>query len=224
LITATYLPSIYVALSTFHQEMIPTGLVLSMASGREGVPFPAVVEAFIMEVAFDFLREAGSRMPPSVGQAVGIVGALVLGQAAVAAGIVSPIMVVIVSLAAVSSFMIPNYSASLAIRFIRYPFLILAGSFGMPGIFWGILIFLLHLTSLRSFGVPYLYPIAPSVPSEWSDVFIKVPRYLMNFRPSLIRTRKIIRQTPGQMPKPPSGTSGEGDDSQKVEKLKKRFK
>lgn len=212
LIVATLMPSIYVALSTYHQEMIPIGLLLSMAAGREGVPFPAMVEAVLMEISFDFLREAGARMPRSVGQAVGIIGALVLGQAAVAAGIVSPIMVIIVSLAAVASFMIPNYSASHAIRFIRYPFLILAGAFGMPGIFWGILVLLLHLASLRSFGVPYLYPLAPGVPAEWKDTFIKVPRWLEDFRPRLLRTRNIRRQAPGQMPRPPQGSSGEGDD------------
>jgi len=216
LIIATFLPSVYVALSTYHQEMIPTGLVLSMAAGREGVPFPALVEALSMEISFDFLREAGARMPRSVGQAVGIIGALVLGQASVAAGIVSPIMVVIVSLAAVASFMIPNYSSSHAIRFIRFPFLLLAGAFGLPGIFWGILVLLLHLASLRSFGVPYLYPVAPGVPGEWKDVFFKAPRWMMDFRPSLLRARKIRRQAPGQMPGPPGGSSGEGDDPQIV--------
>ncbi|TEB17364.1 Spore germination protein B1 [Pelotomaculum sp. FP] len=222
LIAATFLPSVYVALSTYHQEMIPTGLVLSMAAGREGVPFPAVVEALAMEISFDFLREAGARMPRSVGQAVGIVGALILGQAAVAAGIVSPIMVVIVSVAAVASFMIPNYSASFAIRFIRYPFLLLAGAFGLPGIFWGILVLLLHLASLRSFGIPYLYPVAPGAPGEWKDVFFKAPRWMMDFRPSLLRARKLRRQAPGQMPKAPQESSGEGDDPQSVMPDKKK--
>ncbi len=222
LIIATFLPSIYVALSTYHQEMIPTGLVLSMAAGREGVPFPAVIEALLMEISFDFLREAGARMPRSVGQAVGIIGALVLGQASVAAGIVSPIMVVIVSLSAVASFMIPNYSASHAIRFIRYPFLFLAGAFGMPGIFWGILVLLLHLASLRSFGIPYLYPVAPGVPGEWKDVFLKAPRWMMDFRPSLLRARKIRRQAPGQMPGPPGVSSKEGDDPQIVMEDRKK--
>jgi spore germination protein KA len=222
LVAASYLPSFYVALSTYHQEMIPAGLVLSMAAGREGVPFPAVVEALLMELSFDFLREAGTRMPRSVGQAVGIVGALVLGQAAVAAGIVSPIMVVIVSVAAVASFMIPNYSASFAIRFLRYPFLMLAGVFGLPGIFWGLLVLILHLSSLRSFGIPYLSPLAPGVPGEWKDIFIKAPRWMMDFRPSLLRARKLRRQAPGQMPKAPQGSSGEGDDPQAVMPDKKK--
>ncbi|MEG3068791.1 MAG: spore germination protein [Syntrophaceticus schinkii] len=175
LILTLSLPSLYVALTTFHQEMLPGSLALSMASGREGVPFPAVVEALIMEVTFDLLREAGTRMPRSVGQAVGVVGALVLGQAAVTAGIASPFIVIIVALTAISSFLIPNYSASIAIRYLRYPILLLAGALGLVGIFFGFMILLLHMASLRSFGVPYLYPITPAVPGEWQDVFYRAP-------------------------------------------------
>ncbi|MGB4043235.1 MAG: spore germination protein [Thermacetogeniaceae bacterium] len=201
------LPSFYVALTTFHQEMIPGSLALSMAVGRAGVPFPAVVEALLMEITFDLLREAGTRMPRSVGQAVGVVGALVLGQAAVAAGIVSPFMVIIVALTAIASFLIPNYSASIAIRYLRYPILLLAGSFGLLGVFWGLMLLLLHLASLRSFGVPYLYPISPAVPGEWQDVFYRAPWWAMDRRPRLFRSPNIIRQAPGQRPEPPENQS-----------------
>lgn len=213
LIMTLTLPSLYVALTTFHQEMIPTSLGLSMAVGRAGVPFPAVVEALLMELTFDMLREAGTRMPQSVGQAVGVVGALVLGQAAVAAGIVSPFMVIIVALTAIASFLIPNYSASIAIRFMRYPMLLLAGSFGLVGIFWGLMFLLLHLASLRSFGVPYLYPIAPSVPREWGDVFYRAPWWAKDRRPLLLRSPNKIRQAPDQRPEPPENRSqDQGDD------------
>lgn len=212
LILTLTLPSFYVALTSYHQEMIPTSLALSMAVGRAGVPFPAVVEALLMEVTFDMLREAGTRMPQSVGQAVGVVGALVLGQAAVAAGIVSPFMVIIVALTAIASFLIPNYSASTAIRFLRYPILLLAGSFGLVGIFWGLMFLLLHLSSLRSFGVPYLYPISPAVPGEWHDVFYRAPWWAMDRRPLLFRSPNRIRQAPGQRPEPPEVRStDEGD-------------
>lgn len=208
------LPSLYVALTTFHQEMLPGGLALSMAAGREGVPFPAVVEALIMEVTFDLLREAGTRMPRSVGQAVGVVGALVLGQAAVAAGIASPFIVIIVALTAIASFLITNYSASLGIRFLRYPMLLLAGSFGLVGIFWGFMIILLHMASLRSFGVPYLYPIAPAVTEEWEDVFYVAPLWAMDRRPRLFRSPNPRRQAPHQRPEPPhrrpEGEDGDG--------------
>jgi spore germination protein KA len=204
LITSSSLTAFYVALVTFHQEMIPSSLALSIATGREGVPFPTMVEALLMELAFDFLREAGTRMPLLLGQAVGIVGALVLGQAAVAAGIFSPGMVIIVSLGAVTSFMIPNYSSSSAIRVIRYFLILIAGCFGLPGLFWGFLVLLLHMASLRSFGVPYLYPLAPSVPGEWGDVFIRNPLWKMDLRPLLFRTKNRRRQAPGQQPKPPA--------------------
>lgn len=213
LILTITLPSLYVALTTFHQEMLPTGLALSMAAGREGVPFPAVVEALLMEVTFDLLREAGTRMPRSVGQALGVVGALVLGQAAVAAGIVSPFMVIIVALTAVASFLIPNYSASLTIRFLRYPFLLLASSFGLVGIFWGLMFLLLHLASLRSFGIPYLYPISPAVPREWHDVFWRAPWWKMDRRPLLLRSPDSRRQASHQHPEPPPTRSAGDDDA-----------
>ncbi len=202
LITLTF-PSLYVALTTFHQEMIPVGLALSMAAGREGVPFPAVIEALIMEVTFDLLREAGTRMPRSVGQTLGVVGAIVLGQAAVMAGIVSPFIVIVVALTAVTSFLIPNYSASLTIRLLRYPILILAGMFGLVGVFLGLMAILLHMASLRSFGVPYLYPITPAVPAEWKDVFYRAPWWKMDLRPLLLRSPNRRRQAPGQRPEPP---------------------
>ncbi|MGB9792535.1 MAG: spore germination protein [Thermacetogeniaceae bacterium] len=197
------LPSFYVALTTFHQEMIPAGLALSMAAGREGVPFPAVIEALIMEITFDLLREAGTRMPRSIGQTLGVVGAIVLGQAAVMAGIVSPFIVIVVALTAVTSFLIPNYSASLTIRLLRYPMLILAGFMGLVGVFLGLLAILLHMASLRSFGVPYLYPLAPAVPAEWQDVFYRAPWWKMDLRPLLLRSPNRRRQAEGQRPEPP---------------------
>lgn len=212
LLITLFLPSLYVALTTFHQEMIPTNLALSMAAGREGVPFPAVIEALLMEATFDLLREAGTRMPRSVGQALGIVGALVLGQAAVAASIVSSFLVIVVALTAVASFLIPNYSASITIRMLRYPMLLLAGAFGLVGIFWGFMIILLHLASLRSFGVPYLYPIAPAVFAEWQDTFYRAPWWAMDHRPMLLRSPDRRRQAPGQRPEPPPGRSRRQDD------------
>jgi spore germination protein KA len=203
LLLALTLPSLYVALTSFHQEMIPSSLALSIAAGREGVPFPASVEAFMMEATFDFLRVAGIRRPRPVGQAVGIVGAIVLGEAAVTAGVVSPFMVIVVALTAIVSFLIPNFSASLAIRILRYPLLFLAGAFGLVGVAWGLMFLLLHLTSLRSFGVPYFYPLAPAVPGDWGDVFIRVPWWAMERRPRLLRAPDPIRQAPEQRPEPP---------------------
>ncbi len=156
-----------------------------------------------MEVIFDLLREGGLRMPQPLGSVMGIVGAVVIGQAAVAAGIVSPFIVIIVAGTAISSFLIPNYSSSFAIRLLRYPMLFLAGAFGLVGIFLGLMFLLLHLASLRSFGVPYLYPLAPAVPGEWQDIFLRAPWWKMVWRPRLFRSPDRRRQPAGQQPAPP---------------------
>nr|WP_244226741.1 spore germination protein [Paenibacillus protaetiae] len=148
-------PSVYIALTTFHQDMLPTQLLLSLAAQREGIPFPAFVEALIMEITFEILREAGIRMPRTVGQAMSIVGTIVVGQAAVEATIVSAVMVIIVSITAISSFVIPAYSMSIPIRMIRFLFMGLAASFGAYGLTIGVLLLIVHLCSLKSFGNPY---------------------------------------------------------------------
>jgi spore germination protein KA len=158
-IISTLGPALYVALTVFHQELIPTSLLISIAEGRERVPFPAILEAWLMIFTFDILREAGIRLPKAVGQTIGIVGALVLGQASVEAGLISPIMVIVVSATAIASFAVPAQTDSGTI--LRYIFLALAGIAGGFGVIMGLLVTLIHLTSLRSFGTPYLWPIAP---------------------------------------------------------------
>ncbi|GAA3330635.1 hypothetical protein GCM10020331_084000 [Ectobacillus funiculus] len=138
---ALLLPSLYIAITTYHPEMLPTTLLLSVASGRETVPFPAFVEALIMEISFEGLREAGVRLPRTVGQAVSIVGALVIGQAAVQAGIVSATMVIVVSITGISSFIFPVFfSQGIAIRLLRFPMMICAATLGLYGILVAILI------------------------------------------------------------------------------------
>ncbi|KQX44667.1 spore germination protein [Paenibacillus sp. Root444D2] len=162
-------PSVYITLTTFHQDMLPTQLLLSLAAQREGVPFPAFFEAILMEITFEILREAGIRMPRTVGQAVSIVGTIVIGQAAVEATIVSAVMVIVVAITAISSFVIPSYSMSIPIRIVRFGFMILAASFGMYGLTIGIILLLIHLCHLNSFGVPYMSPLAPFDKTEQSD-------------------------------------------------------
>ena len=132
--------------------MIPTQLLISIAEGREKVPFPAILEAFLMMFTFDILREAGVRLPKSVGQTIGIVGAIVLGQASVEAGLISPIMVIVVSSTAIASFTVPAQTDSGTI--LRYIYLVLAGLAGGFGVIMGLLVTLFHMASLRSFGVP----------------------------------------------------------------------
>ncbi|MDP9697642.1 spore germination protein KA [Paenibacillus intestini] len=155
------LPSVYIALTAFHHEMIPTALAINLLSQREGVPFPVVLEALLMELAFEIMREAGTRMPRAVGQAVSIVGAVVLGQAAVQAGIVTAMMVIIVSLTGIASFTMPAFALTTTARIIRFPMMFVASTLGFYGIILAMIVLIAHMTSLRSLGIPYLSPFAP---------------------------------------------------------------
>lgn len=175
LFIAISLPSIYIAFSTYHPELIPTVLLLAVINSREGIPFPAVIEAFIMEFFFELLREAGIRLPRPVGSAVSIVGALVIGEAAISAGIASPIMVIIVSLTGIASFAIPQYNFAIALRILRFPLMLFAGFLGIFGIMIAFLLIWLHLANLRSLGQPYLSPLGPFIPRQLKDVFVRAP-------------------------------------------------
>lgn len=186
LILALTTPALYIAVTTFHQAMLPTTLLLSIAAAREAIPFPAVVEAFIMELAFEALREAGLRLPKAIGQTVSILGALVVGQAAVEAGIVSATMVIVVSITGIASFTIPRYNAAITFRLLRFPLMILAAMFGMYGILIGAMLILGHMANLRSFGVPYLSPLGPLSEEDLKDVFVRVPWQSMSKRPSFL--------------------------------------
>lgn len=172
-------PSFYVAVSTFHNELIPTSLVLRMAAGREGVPFPALVEALLMESAFEILREAGVRMPRPLGPAITIVGVLVIGDAAVRAGVISPIMIIVVGITAIAAFTIPNYNLANALRLWRFPMLFLSGAFGLFGLTFGFMMILSHLLSMESFGVPYLVPFSPARRWAWRDTLYRMPWWLL---------------------------------------------
>lgn len=198
ILIAMFLPSLYIAITTFHQEMIPTTLLISLAQQREGTPFPAFIEAVTMEVAFEILREAGLRMPRTIGPAVSIVGTLVIGQAAVEAGIVSAAMVIVVSTTAIASFVFPSYSLANAFRMLRFLLMGLAASFGLVGITAGVFFLIMHLCSLRSFGVPYMSPFAPLKPADQKDAVVRLPIWKRFARPSLIvrQNRRRLRQMP----------------------------
>ncbi|MCE3200523.1 spore germination protein [Paenibacillus sonchi] len=177
-------PSVYIALTTYHYEMIPTTLLINLLAQRENVPFPALVEALLMEGAFEILREAGVRMPRVIGQTVSVVGALILGSAVVEAGIITPIMVIVVALTGIASFAIPAYNMSIAGRLIRFAFLLLAGMFGFYGIILGLIVMVAHMNSLRSFGVPYLSPFVPLSVKGQKDTILRLPLWLMTPRKS----------------------------------------
>lgn len=198
------LPSLYVAVTTFHQEMLPTPLILSIAAQREGIPFPAMVEAMIMEFIFEILREAGVRLPRVIGPAVSIIGALVLGEAAMRAGLASPAMVMVVAFTGIASFATPVFSLAAGVRLFRFPLVVLAGSLGLFGVVAGMFALLIHLTALRSFGVPFLEPLAPVVFSDLKDALIRAPWWALRTRPELVGRKSPTRQAPGLRPKPPS--------------------
>lgn len=192
------LPAVYISLTTFHQEMIPTILLINIAAQREVVPLPALVEALLMEFTFETLREAGLRMPKAIGNAISIVGALVIGEAAVNAGLVSNIMVIVVAFTAITTLIFPEHSIANPIRLLRFAFIILAGMFGLYGVVSGLFILSLHLCGLRSFGIPYMYPIAPLNVKALRDVIFRFPFAKMDERPPLISGQDHVRQSEGQ--------------------------
>ncbi|MCK9861031.1 spore germination protein [Paenibacillus sp. ATY16] len=199
---AIFAPSLYVAITTFHQEMIPTNLVLSIASSREAVPFPAMFEALSMEIVFEALREAGIRLPKQIGQALSIVGALVIGQAAVQAGIISAPVVIIVSITGIATFAIPRFNFSSGIRLLRFPILFLAGTLGLYGIVLGFLCIVLHVASIRSFGVPYMTPLGPITMANLKDILIRAPIWARRIRPRATGMSDPVREPAGQKPSP----------------------
>ncbi len=190
---ALLLPSLYIAFSSFHPEMIPSRLVIAMAAGRSTVPFPSLIEALFMELAIEILREASVRLPGPIGPTIGIVGALVVGEAAVTAGLVSPVMVIIVAVTTIGSFASPSYSAAIAIRMLRFPVMFLAGMFGLYGIMLFLIVILIHLSSLKSFGVPYMSPLSPLNLTGMKDLFIRAPHHLMKTRPMMFHVQDKTR-------------------------------
>lgn len=198
--TALLLPSLYVALTTFHQEMIPTSLAIAIASQREPVPYPAFVEALTIQIVFEILIEAGVRLPRTIGPAISIVGALVIGTAAVQAGLISATMVIVISATAIASFTIPIYGLAQAVRLLRLPMIVLAAVLGLFGIFAGLLAILIHLTSIRNFGLPYLAPLAPFFWEDERDMLVRAPWWAMQQRPVIIGMPNLRRQKPGLRP------------------------
>ncbi|MGM0879802.1 MAG: spore germination protein [Bacillota bacterium] len=180
-------PSLYVSIISFNPELIPTEFAVAVAGGRAGVPFPAVIEVLIIEISMEVLREATIRLPQQVGGALSIVGVLVVGQAAVAAGFASPITVVIIALTTIGSFATPAYNAALALRLLRFPLIIMAGIFGLYGVMIGLIVIANHLLSLKSFGVPYLSPLVPGDFQGMKDLLARAPLWWMRKRPTFLQ-------------------------------------
>ncbi len=187
------LPAFYIAITNFHQELIPTELLFSILASRENVPFPIIFEILVMEISFELIREAGLRVPSPIGPTIGIVGALVLGQAAVSANIVSPILIIIVAITGIASFAIPDFSFGFHLRIMRFVFLILSFFSGFLGIGICIFVYTTVLCSLKSFGVPYMVPFAPKTKVNGNGYFIS-PIWKSEKRPNYLNTKKVNSQ------------------------------
>ncbi|WP_337101480.1 spore germination protein [Paenibacillus sp. YIM B09110] len=190
---ATFLPAFYIALAEFHHGMIPSNIAFSIAAAREGVPFPAVIEALLMEFTLEILREAGVRLPKPIGQTISIVGGLVIGDAAVAAGIVSPLMVIVVAVTAIASFTLPSYSFGIITRILRFFVMLAASIFGLFGIILAFLMISIHVVNLKSFGVPYSAPLSPMFLKDWNDFIWRAPVTFQKDRPQMLHTEDRTR-------------------------------
>ncbi len=186
------LPALYVSLNSVNPDVIPPPLAMVLAASREGIPYPALVEVLFMDLAIELVAEASTRLPTFIGPSVTIVGGLIIGTAAAQAKIISNIMIVVVSVMAIGTFSLPNYQASLAFRLVKYPFTFLAAVFGLFGISVAFLLMVVYLTSMDSFGRPYLSPFGPMRPGDLKDTF---PR--ASYRHMIRRPRAYLRN-PGR--------------------------
>ncbi|KWU64066.1 spore germination protein [Priestia megaterium] len=193
-VLSLFTPALYIAFISFHPGLIPTKLAISIIGSRSGVPFPALIEALFMELSIEILREAGLRLPKPIGPAMGIVGGLIIGEAAVQAGIVSPILVIVVALTAISSFSIPQYSVGITLRILRFVAMLCAAILGLYGVILFFLFMMSHLVKLKSFGVPYMSPAVPYRLSEWKDLVVRMPLMMMKRRPKMMHTKDPLRK------------------------------
>ncbi|MGE5675611.1 MAG: spore germination protein [Mycobacterium leprae] len=209
---ALLVPAFYIAIVNYHPEMIPTELMLFAASSRESVPMPAVVELLLMDMAFELIREAGIRIPNVIGPTIGLVASLILGQAAVEAKLVSPLLILIVAITGLASFAVPHYMSGFGIRSLRFLFVLAATLLGFYGLAAALFILIVHMASMRSFGVPYLAPGAPAR-GGLTDMLVRPPMFDMELRPAYTsplddrRQKEIVRTWDPHVP-----PSGEGDD------------
>ncbi|MBM7579113.1 spore germination protein [Jeotgalibacillus terrae] len=193
-LVALLLPAMYIAIISFHFEVIPEALTLPTKRAVEGIPYPPLFEALVLEITIELIREATIRLPFPVGQTIGVVGGLVIGDAVVNAGFVSNVMVIVVALTAISSFVVPSIEMNSTVRILRFPFMLLATLFGFYGVTVGLTLLLIHLIRLESLGMPYLSPFAPFHKSGMRDTILRMPSWLQSTRPAETMTLNKIRQ------------------------------
>lgn len=187
------LPGLYIAITSFHQELLPTELLFSILSSRSNVPFPILVEILLLEFSFELIREAGLRIPSPIGPTIGIVGAIILGEAAVNAGIVSPILIIIVAITGIASFCIPDFSFGFHLRIYRFLFIFLGYLCGFLGIALGLFVYMCMMADVKSFGVPYTIGITPLEKINGGSYFLP-PIWKREYRASYVNPKKEKRQ------------------------------
>lgn len=193
---AMTLPGLYLALTNFHTQVLPTALLLSFWEARQGMPFPTVVEVLLMEISFELLREAGVRLPGAMGNTIGIVGGLIIGQSAVEASLVSPIVVILVAFTALCSFAIPNEEFAFSFRLLKFFFIVMCAWVGYYGFLIGVLVVLVHLTKLKSFGFPYLTPFVGAElndDEDQKDAIVRFPLRMLWSRPIFARRSQRMK-------------------------------
>ena len=195
---ALALPGLYIALTLYNPNLLPVEVVLKIAGTRINVPFSAVTEVFIMEIAFELLREAGIRLPSPIGSTLGIVGGIVIGQAAVEAGLVGPVVVIVSAVAGICTFVIPNQAMVNGIRLSKYLILILSSMLGLFGFWVGIILTFVHLCSLESCGIPYMYPYCSASEKGWDDLkdsIVRMPLFMLKKRPIFASRKNRTRRS-----------------------------
>lgn len=199
---AVALPGLYIALTVFHPSMIPTNLALKIAETRQNIPFPAVGEILIMELAFELLREAGIRLPSPVSSTIGIVGGIIIGQAAVEAGIVSPSVVIVSALTGICTFVIPNIALVSGLRLTKYIVLLFSALLGLYGFWLALILMLIHMASLKSFHIPFLYPFCSASVNDYNDLedsMFRLPLWFMKKRPIFSNDKHRQREKGGKI-------------------------
>lgn len=183
---AVSLPGLFIALAVYNPSVLPVSLALKIAGSRQNIPFPTAAEMLVMEIAFELLIEAGIRLPSPVSSTIGIAGGIIIGQAAVEAGIVSPMIIIISALTAICTYVIPNTSVTAGIRIFKYIIIFTSSFFGLFGFWIGILLLLIHLSSIKTFGIPYLYPFCSASENGYSDLkdsIFRLPLFMIKKRP-----------------------------------------
>ncbi len=191
---AMFMPALYVAVTNFHQELLPTDLVFAISAMRRSIPFPVIVELLIMEISFELIREASLRVPAPIGSTIGIIGGLILGEAAVSANLVTPLLIIIVAVTGICSYAIPDFSLNFTIRTFRFMYIILGYIAGFLGISFGMFIQLILLSNLQSFGVSYFSPYLPPTNKNTDSSFFIKPIWKKENRSSFLNTKRPIQE------------------------------